>query len=695
MQAVRTLFFVAIVLFAPALCEAVSERNLFVAPTGGDSNPGTEKRPFATLERARDEARKLKKGFWGRPRPVTIWIRNGTYPLNKSFELTAEDSGQPNAPIVYRAFRNERPSFIGGIDLPAQAFVPITDAAVLKRLDEGARTNVVQIDLRRSGVSDFGAVWPNQFRGYNGWPELFYNGKPMHLARWPNAGFARMGTVIDSGSKPRYGEKPDRPGKFVYEGNRPERWLGSDEVYLDGFWSYKWYNECLKVAKIDPRDKTILFAAPHVYGVGGPSGGDFYALNLLEELDAPEEYYLDRKTGILYFWPPKDLAPFNPKTNSTSHITLSLLQASMVTLSSVSNVIFDGLVFESSRGGAITVRGGRDVLVTNCTIRNLATDAVNITGGENNGIAGCEIYGIGGAGVSLDGGNRTNLTACGNYADNNHIHHFGRLFRTHKDAIFLSGCGCRASHNLIHDAPHHAMDFNGNDHVIEFNDIHHVCMETDDAGAIYTGRHWSVQGNIIRYNFIHEIGGGPSVGNQAIYLDDCASGTICFGNVISKTGRAFLLGGGRDNIIRNNIIVDCPTPIHIDNRGIATAGTQDENWTTAANDLKSMPYTAEPWKSRYPYLLDYFDNLPGYPLRNVVEENLIVRGGGMYLAKEVSDHGSIRNNFVTADDPGFVDAAHLNYLLKTNANVFKQLPGFKPLPVDRMGIVGRGRIEKR
>ena len=95
---------------------------------------------------------------------------------------------------------------------------------------------------------------------------------------------------------------------------------------------------------------------------------------------------------------------------------------------------------------------------------------------------------FGGGDIALSGGDRTTLTPCENFAFNNHIHHSGELYRTHHDAINLHGCGCRATHNLIHDAPHHAMDFGGNDHLIEFNEVYRVCMETGDAGAICTGR---------------------------------------------------------------------------------------------------------------------------------------------------------------------------------------------------------------
>ncbi|MBU0609157.1 MAG: NPCBM/NEW2 domain-containing protein, partial [Armatimonadetes bacterium] len=449
------------------------------------------------------------------------------------------------------------------------------------------------------------------------------------------------------------------------------------EVYLDGYWCFKWYNEVLKVAKIDPADKSITFTVPHIYGVGGPSGGEYFALNLLEELDTPGEYYLDREHGLLYFWPPAEL--------KGKAIGLSVMTEPLVTITDAAHVTLRGLTFEVSRGAAISLSGGEENLIAACTIRNLANDAVRISGGKHNGIAGCDLYRLGGGGVSLSGGDRATLTPCLNYAHNNHIHHFGELYRTHHDAINLNGCGCQATHNLIHDAPHHAMDFGGNDHLVEFNEVYRVCMETDDAGAIYTGRNWTVQGNVIRYNFWHDIGGGPAVGNQAIYLDDCAAGTTCIGNVICRVGRAFLIGGGRDNIIHNNVIVDCRIPVHMDNRGVGIAARKDENWGTLTREFKTLPITGELWARRFPHLPTYLEDQPGYPKYNDVADNLIVRCGKMNLAKEAQELSTFRDNLETNDDPGFVDAATLNFALKPDAPVFKQLPDFKPIPFAKIG----------
>lgn len=646
--------------------------DLYVSLQGSDTNPGTRAKPFASPEKARDAARQAKaKG------PVTVWLRGGVYRRDTPFALTAEDSGTPEAPIVYRAFDNERVSLMGGLALSGEGFKPVTDPAVLERLDPQAKSHILASDLTRQGVTDFDAAWPDKFRGYNGWHELFFDGRRMQIARWPNEGFARMGEVLDPGSKPREGEKPDRPGKIRYQGDRPERWLKAPEVYLDGYWCFKWYNEVLKVAQIDPTERSITFTVPHMYGVGGPSGGEFFALNLLEELDSPGEYYLDRQQGLLYFWPPAEL--------KGKAIGLSVLQDPLFTMTDVSNVTLRGLTFEVSRGAAINMSGGENNLIAACTIRNLANDAIRIADGRNNGVTACELAHLGGGGVSLSGGDRATLTKCGNFASNNHIHHFGELYRTHHDAINLNGCGCQATHNLIHDAPHHAMDFGGNDHLIEFNEVYRVCMETDDAGAIYTGRNWTVQGNIIRYNFWHDIGGGPTVGNQAIYLDDCAAGTTCYGNVICRVGRGFLIGGGRDNMIKNNVIVDCRIPIHIDNRGVGIAATQDENWGTLTREFETLPIKGELWAQRYPHLPTYLEDQPGYPKYNEVESNLIVRCGKLNLAKEAQELSTIQNNLETNDDPGFVNAATLDFALTPEAAVFKQLPDFKVIPFAEIG----------
>ena len=81
---------------------------------------------------------------------------------------------------------------------------------------------------------------------------------------------------------------------------------------------------------------------------------------------------------------------------------------------------------------------------------------------------------MGDGGIMLSGGERTTLTPGNMLAENNHIHRYGRWNPILKYGIHVDGVGNRVAHNLIHDAPHKAMSFSGNDHVIELNEMHSV-----------------------------------------------------------------------------------------------------------------------------------------------------------------------------------------------------------------------------
>ena len=122
--------------------------------------------------------------------------------------------------------------------------------------------------------------------------------------------------------------------------------------------------------------------------------------------------------------------------------------------------------------------------------------------------------------IALSGGDRITLAPAGLAAENNHIHHYSRWNRICRPAVSLDGVGNRVAHNLIDNAPHQAISFGGNDHLIELNEIHSVCYESNDAGAIYSGRNWTMRGTVIRHNYFHHINGFEGRGCVGVYLDD-------------------------------------------------------------------------------------------------------------------------------------------------------------------------------
>lgn len=217
---------------AGALCPAAE---LYVAPDGNDTNPGTRAAPLKTLEAASDAVRKLKSEQPQLAGGATVWLRGGVYRIRKTFELDERDSGTKDAPIVYRACENERVCLSGGRELDPAAFRPVSDPAVLQRLPEVSRGEVFQVDLKAQGISDFGRMAPRGFgRPYvSAGLEPFFNDQPLRLARWPNQRVVKIGNVLDRGSEPRNGDFSNRGAKFTYDYDRPERWKQAEDTGRD------------------------------------------------------------------------------------------------------------------------------------------------------------------------------------------------------------------------------------------------------------------------------------------------------------------------------------------------------------------------------------------------------------------------------------------------------------------------------
>ncbi|MFC1719086.1 right-handed parallel beta-helix repeat-containing protein [Candidatus Poribacteria bacterium] len=482
----------------------------------------------------------------------------------------------------------------------------------------------------------------------------------------------------------------------------------------------------MKVRSVDLAERTIALEQAHRYGLKtGLPYHTYYALNLLEEIDEPGEWYLDRKSGLLYFWPPSD-----PKT---ANISVSILESPMVVMEGASYVTLQGITFETSRGMGVYIEQGSDNLIAGCTFRNLGTVAVcmgqgvtsdsaglngyilqngadqgiaarfvpvsrqigdyvmglyadttwNRQAGTNHGIVGCDIYNTGGGGIILSGGDRKTLTPGGNYVLNCHIHHYNRLDWAYRTAINMDGVGNRVTHCLIHDAPLGAIGLYGNDHLIEFNEIHDVCLQADDMAAYYFGRNLSERGNTFRHNFVHHIG-PPEVGlygASAVFFDDGSCGGIVVGNVFYKVQNyAVRLNGGHDHIFRNNIFIE--------SRASIPSGMNNEQWQNYVQDplqvvrlRQAVDILKPPYSSRYPELANTFETDPNYRRYNIVHDNLSVRSGDFG-----AETNNMKDNLVTKEDPGFVDEASMNFQLKPDAPVLAKMPGFRPIPFGRIGL---------
>jgi len=654
-------------LCAAAICAALAgvgraAATLYVAPGGSDAAAGTRKAPFATLERARDAVRAIKRAGGLPEGGATVYLRAGTYERREPFALAAADGGTETAPIVYRSEPGAEVRITGG--RVVTGFKPVTDPSVLARLDEAARGRVLQADLKAQGIADYGQLSQRGF-GQPVCPahmELFFQDRPMTLARWPNEGYARI-AGLPAGTKSR---------QFAYADDRPARWAAEPDVWVYGYWYHDWADTYIKVESIDAAKRIITMAAEHGYGLR--KGNRWMALNILAELDSPGEYYVDRKAGILYFWPP---APIDRGRAVVS------VAGQLISVADANYVTFRGLILEACRGAAVRINGGSHNQVVGCTIRNIGNQAAVVSGSDH-AVIGCDIYETGDGGVFLTGGDRKTLTPARLLAENNHIYNFSRWCHTYRPAVGVGGCGNIVRHNLIHHGPHSAIRLGGNDHLVEFNEVHSVCADTGDVGAFYTGRDWTARGTIIRYNYWHHIAGPGMLGAMGIYLDDQASGFTIFGNIFYRVTRAVFIGGGCDNVVENNLFVDCVPAVHIDARGL---GWQKKATDDPKGELRSrlaaIPYQNELWSKRYPPLVNILADDPGTPKRNRIVRNISAGGKWEDVDAKTRQFQVIEANLLDAD-PQFVDRAKGDFRLKATSPALAA--GFKPIPMDQIGL---------
>ena len=285
------------------------------------------------------------------------------------------------------------------------------------------------------------------------------------------------------------------------------------------------------------------------------------------------------------------------------------------------------------------------------------------------------------------GGARETLTSCRHMADNNHIHHYALAKKIWSPGIACGAndagyaCGCVVTHNLIHDSPHAAITYGGNDHRIEFNEVHDFLIESDDLGGLYTNNGWCSYGNVLRHNFIHHT--GHALG---IYLDDADSGDTLEGNVMCRMGIGAVIGGGHDNILRNNVAIDCQGGFGIEARGVGRKYDQDSGML---RDYKKLNPVTSPWSTRFPSLPRLLQNNPGLPNGCVLERNVVIGTDKKAELRGKSEHFKVvmvkDNVALMLEDMGFANADKLDFRMAADAPVFKKWQALQQSRSRRLG----------
>lgn len=619
---------------------------IYVSPDGNDVNEGSETSSLKSIEKAIERASFFSEKN-GLIDEINIILNEGEYKADTVSELNFRYAEGECTPIFIKA--NGAVKIKNSFKIPYSSFKKLSSESI-NRFNAQVREKIVEIDLKAFGVEE---ISDRQFGNYqqNILPEvqISRNGKKQNVAVWPDGEaeefYSDEVTLLNCNKLPEFEFSDD-----IYFGGYIEEIWKYDRVELTGV-----YENAVRYKNTAGISSNLDIIRGRLY-------------NAPEFINCPGEWYIDKEKLILYYYPCDD-----------SDIEISFDKNSIFKIQEYDNVSFSGIDFENINGNVISADKANGLLVSECGFKNIGGLAVttNATRCDGLSISGCSFRSFENNCIRIDSGEYETLTPGGTVIENNVFEAFGIERRSYSPAIQISGVSSVINNNIIHNAPHMAIRFEGNNHIIKNNEIYNVCYEGGDVGAIYSGRDFSWLGTEICYNYIHDIR-NDKVSSIVIgvYLDDGLSGTDIHHNIFKNCARGIFSHGGSYNTFSSNILIDC------DNCSI-----KNKNALVNEEDGKVFEGLSDIYYEEYTYLSDLKGSYLT-PSNNMAEGNLLVNSADIVLKVDNSNiiTGTETGTYKTRDYGIFKDFEGQDYEI-INEKIASALPELSKTDVSVMGDV--------
>ena len=535
------------------------EKALFVSQEGNDAwtgklaepNAARTDGPFATLARARDEIRSMQTG---KPlsRPVTVYVRGGVYPLDSTLVFLPQDSGTDKCPITYASYPGEKVVLSGG-------------RAITGWKKATPRSEVTRPELWTAEISGV-----KQGEWY--FHELFADGQRRQRARSPNTGFYHADGQFRAGN----------PAIFKFHASDiHEAWAAQGDVEVVGL--EKWAEFRMTLKAVDTATSTATLSTER-QEFGDEKDARYWVENAADALDAPGEWFLDRRTGTLSY-----LALAGEDVTRVQFIAPFLTQiirfeGNVAKGELVHDITLRGLTFAdvdwvlASKGyadmqaaydvpAAIELVGARGCRIEQSTFTHLGSYALEIhKGSKDDKVIGNEMTDLGAGGVKIgdpDIAKEAAGATTGILVAENHIHDIGIVYPAAVGVWIGQSGGNTVAHNEISDTYYTAISLGwtwgydataARDNHIEFNNLYNIGRGLlSDMGCIYS---LGVQpGTVERNNLCHDVS-RDAYGGWGIYTDEGSSQIRIENNIVYNTqDGGFHQHYGRENMVQNNVFV--------------------------------------------------------------------------------------------------------------------------------------------